>query len=58
MIAKNVGAFTNPALYGPLISAFTVISYGLSIPFWYKAGKYYKDFMIEKDNKKAEPIMI
>ena len=57
MIAKNVGAFTNPALYGPLISAFTVISYGLSIPFWYKAGKHYKDFMIEKDNKKAEPVI-
>ena len=57
MLAKSVGAFTNPMLYGPLISAFTVISYGLSIPFWYKAGKHYKDFMVEKDSRMVDPVI-
>jgi len=52
-----VGAFANPMLYGPLISAFTVAGFGLSIPFWYKAGKQYKDFMVEKDNKMIDPVI-
>ena len=51
ILAKRFGAFANPMLYGPLISAFTVLGFGLSLPFWYKAGKQYKDFMVERDRK-------
>jgi hypothetical protein len=45
---------TNPALYGPLITAFVGFSYLGSLPFWYKAGKAYKEFMEERDAKAKE----
>lgn len=52
MLVKHFGALTNPAMYGPLIAAFTVGGFGLSIPFWYNAGKHYNNHMIQK--KKEE----
>jgi hypothetical protein len=52
MLVKYFGALTNPAMYGPLIAAFTVGGFGLSIPFWYKAGKHYNAHMQQK--KKEE----
>merc|ERR1712137_1484608 len=48
-IANNMGALTNPKLYGPLITSFVGLSYLGSIPFWYMAGKNYNKFMEEKD---------
>ena len=61
MLAKNFGALTNPAMYGPLIAGFTIGGFGLSIPFWYLAGKHYKDFMIQKDleakNAMVDPVI-
>jgi hypothetical protein len=45
---------TNPALYGPLITAFVGLSYLGSLPFWFKAGKAYKAFMEERDAKAKE----
>lgn len=49
IFANRFGALTNPAMYGPLIAGFTIGGFGLSIPFWYKAGKHYRDFMIQKE---------
>jgi hypothetical protein len=44
-----MGALANPALYGPLIFGFVLLSYLGSVPFWWQAGKDYKKFMEEKD---------
>ena len=44
-----MGVLKNPALYGPIITAFVSISYLASVPFWWKAGKEYKKYMEEKD---------
>lgn len=52
-IANAAGALTNPALYGPLITAFVAFGYIGSLPFWWKAGKAYKNFMEEKEAKEA-----
>ena len=52
-MANAAGALTNPALYGPLITGFVGVSYLASIPFWWKAGKAYKDHMIEQENQTA-----
>lgn len=48
-IANYVGALANPALYGPLITAFVAFGYIGSLPFWYNAGKAYKEVMEEKE---------
>ena len=50
-IANFFGCLTNPALYGPLITAFVGVSYLGSIPFWWKAGKAYEAHMKEKDSQ-------
>jgi hypothetical protein len=50
-MANKIGCLTNPALYGPLITAFVGFSYLGSIPFWFKAGKAYKTYMEERDAK-------
>lgn len=52
-IANKVGVLTNPALYGPCITAFVAVSYLGSIPFWWRAGKNYTDFMKKKDEEAA-----
>jgi hypothetical protein len=44
-----MGCLQNPALYGPIITAFVSLSYLGSVPFWWKAGKEYKKYMDEKD---------
>ena len=44
-----MGVLKNPALYGPIITAFVSISYLASVPFWWKAGKEYKKYMEEKE---------
>jgi hypothetical protein len=44
-----MGVLSNPALYGPIITAFVSISYLASVPFWWKAGKEYKKYMEEKE---------
>jgi MFS family permease len=48
-VANKWGALANPALYGPIITAFVAVSYLSSIPFWWKAGKAYEKHMVEKD---------
>ena len=48
-----MGCLTTPALYGPLITTFVGLSYLGSIPFWWKAGKAYKNFMEAKDEENA-----
>ena len=52
-IANSMGCLTTPALYGPLITTFVGLSYLGSIPFWWKAGKAYKNFMEAKDEENA-----
>lgn len=51
--ANYFGALTNPAMYGPLITAFVAFGYIGSLPFWYNAGKAYKEVMEEKEAKLA-----
>lgn len=53
-LANRIGVLSNPALYGPLITAFAAISYLGSIPFWWKAGKNYKIFMENRDKELTE----
>ena len=48
-LAKTMGCFANPALYGPLLTGFVAFGYIGSLPFWYKGGKAYKEFMEKKD---------
>jgi hypothetical protein len=40
-----LGAAGNPAIYGKLIFAFSMIGYLGSIPFFWKGGKEYKKFV-------------
>ena len=49
--ANWFGVQGNPLLYGPLITGFVALSYWGSLPFWWKAGKAYKQHMIEKENQ-------
>ena len=51
--ANKFGVLANPAMYGPLITAFVAFSYLGSLPFWWRAGKNYKKFMEEKDEENA-----
>jgi MFS family permease len=53
IIANWYGCFTNPAMYGPLITAAIGVSYLGSIPFWWKAGKEYTKYMKAKDAQEA-----
>jgi hypothetical protein len=48
-LANALGAQTNPYIYGPLITGCVTASYLGSIPFWWKAGKEYKDFKIKQE---------
>lgn len=48
-----MGCLSNPALYGPIITAFVSSSYLASVPFWWKAGKEYKKYMEEKDAQES-----
>ena len=41
-LANSMGALANPTLYGPILTGIVALSYWGSIPFWWKAGKYYK----------------
>ena len=45
-------------MYGPLIAAFSICGFLGSIPFWYKAGKGYRDYMVEQEKQKIEPYSI
>jgi len=54
--ANKWGALANPALYGPIITAFVATSYLGSIPFWWKAGKAYEKHMVEKDESEAQAL--
>jgi len=47
-LAANVGAVTNPALYGPLITGMTLVGFGGSVPFWFLAGREYKKKKLEE----------
>ena len=38
-------ASANPAIYGYLITFFTLIGYGGSVPFFWLAGKEYQKYM-------------
>jgi len=53
-VANKIGCLANPALYGPLITAFVGVSYLGSIPFWWKAGKAYEKHMKDKDANAGE----
>lgn len=48
-----MGCIANPAMYGPLITAFVAFSYLGSLPFWWRAGANYKKFMEDKDEENA-----
>ena len=46
-VANMMGAMTNPAVYGKLITLWSFIGYIGSIPCFWKAGKLYKKKMEE-----------
>jgi hypothetical protein len=52
-VANMLGAAANPAIYGKLISLWSVIGYIGSIPAFWKAGKLYKAKM---DNLEFEQV--
>lgn len=43
--AGQLGAFTNPKIYGKLIGIFVTISCSMALPFYYRAGKSYVKHM-------------
>ena len=49
LFAKSFDAFTNPRIYGYLISAFVTVGYLCSNYFYLKAGRAYKSLMEERD---------
>lgn len=50
-VANSLGALTNPTLYGPILTVSVALSYWGSLPFWWKAGKYYKKHMEEREEE-------
>jgi len=56
-MANAMGALTNPALYGPLITGFVAVSYLGSIPFWLNAGKKYTEYMQDRDRKQGDGLL-
>ena len=48
-LANSLGAQTNPFIYGPLITGCVTVSYLGSVPFWWMAGKEYREFKIKKE---------
>ena len=56
-IANAWGCLTNPALYGPLLTAFVAFGYIGSLPFWFNAGKAYKEHMEKKDEEEAQRLL-
>ena len=49
ILASYMGCFADPRKYGILLSAFVAFGYLGSLPFWYKGGKAYKEYMEKKD---------
>jgi MFS family permease len=47
-LCLKFGAAANPAIYGPLITLTTLVGFVGSCPWWYLAGKNYRDFMLKK----------
>ena len=56
ILANYFGCLANPALYGPMITAFIGLSYVGSIPFWWKAGKEYTKYMKERDSQEQAKL--
>jgi hypothetical protein len=46
-----MGALTNPAVFGKLITVWSFIGYIGSLPCFWKAGKLYKAKMEEKEQE-------
>lgn len=57
IFANKFGCLANPAMYGPLITAAVVFGYLGSLPFWFRAGKAYKNFMEEKDKESQDALL-
>lgn len=57
LIANKMGALANPTLYGPILTGFVALSYLGSIPFWWNAGKHYKNHMEEADKQKEDALL-
>lgn len=51
-LQKQFDAADNPELYGYILCAFVIFSYGGSLPFFILAGRQYTKFMKEKDAQK------
>jgi hypothetical protein len=47
-LCLKFGAAANPAVYGPLITFTTLVGFVGSCPWWYLAGKNYREFMLKK----------
>ena len=45
-MANSLGAASNPSIYGYIVTLFSVIGYGGSVPFFWLAGKEYKKYML------------
>ena len=43
-IATTMGAAANPSLYGKILALFALVGYWGSIPFWWLAGRSYKEY--------------
>lgn len=50
-IAVRLGVNADPTIYGKLIFLFSTIGYLGAIPCFWRAGKYYKEFMDNKDKE-------
>jgi MFS family permease len=45
-LCNKFAVVANPAMYGPLIAGFSVLGFIGSVPFWYMAGKGYRNHMV------------
>lgn len=50
-VANMLGALSNPAIYGKLITLWSLVGYLGSIPCFWKAGKLYKKKMEELEQE-------
>jgi len=51
IMCNKFGVLTNPAMYGPLIAGFSIFGFLGSVPFWWLAGKHYKEYKLKMNSK-------
>jgi hypothetical protein len=54
VVSRYFDLQSNPALYGPIITAVTSLGFWGTCPLWWKCGKEYEKIMKKKEEEKQK----